>query len=139
MVHLYSLSGRPDVNLPEGWDAIPGARDCSAEACDFRDHYADLRKAGADRVYGLSSQNPAYRGELVDRPRLPFNMLSDENFALEEALSLPVLRAPGHKQLDARLTLVIRDGVIEHVFYPNFPPNTHGQQVLQWLTTYPEG
>jgi peroxiredoxin len=27
----------------------------------------------------------------------------------------------------------VRDGVIEHVFYPIFPPNQHAQQVLDWL------
>lgn len=133
VVYLYPLSGRPGVDLPEGWDSIPGARGCSTEACDFRDHFADLHGAGAERVYGLSSQAPGYQAELVERLRLPFTMLSDENFALGEALSLPVFAAPGHERLYARLTLVIRDGVIEHVSYPIFPPNTHGQQVLEWL------
>ena len=88
---------------------------------------------------GLSSQEPGYQAELVDRLRLPFAMLSDGNFAPGEALDLPVFTAPGRERLYACLTLVIRDGVIEHVFYPIFPPNTHGQHVLQWLTTYPEG
>ena len=58
IIYLYPLTGRPGVDLPEGWDAIPGARGCSTEACDFRDHFADLQRAGASRVYGLSSQNP---------------------------------------------------------------------------------
>lgn len=139
VVYLYPLSGRPGVDLPEGWDSIPGARGCSTEACDFRDHFADLRGAGAERVYGLSSQGPGYQAELVERLRLPFTMLSDQDFALGDAMGLPVFTAPGHERLYARLTLVIRDGVIEHVFYPIFPPNTHGQQVLEWLVANPEG
>jgi peroxiredoxin len=32
-----------------------------------------------------------------------------------------------------RLTLVISDGQIEHVFYPVFPPDTHAGEVLAWL------
>jgi GrxC family glutaredoxin len=36
-------------------------------------------------------------------------------------------------RLIKRLTLVIRDGVIEHVFYPVFPPNESAAQVLAWL------
>ena len=139
VVYLYPLSGRPGVDLPEGWDSIPGARGCSTEACDFRDHFADLRGAGAERVYGLSSQDPGYQAKLVDRLRLPFTMLSDQDFALGDAMGLPVFAAPGHERLYARLTLVIRDGAIEHVFYPIFPPNTHGQQVLEWLVANPEG
>jgi hypothetical protein len=32
-----------------------------------------------------------------------------------------------------RLTLVIRGGRIEHVFYPVFPPDQNPQVVLTWL------
>jgi peroxiredoxin len=32
-----------------------------------------------------------------------------------------------------RLTLVAREGVVEHVFYPVFPPDTHASLVLEWL------
>jgi peroxiredoxin len=72
VLYLYPLTGRPGVDLPAGWDEIPGARGCSTEACDFRDHFADLRAAGAGRVYGLSSQEPDYQAEVVERLRLPF-------------------------------------------------------------------
>ena len=137
VVYLYPLTGVPGVDLPAGWDEIPGARGCSTEACDFRDHFAELRQAGAARVFGLSSQDPAYQAEVVDRLRLPFAMLSDPELALADALELPTFAAPGHDRLYARLTLVVRDGRIEHVFYPIFPPNTHAQQVLAWLTAQP--
>ncbi len=33
-----------------------------------------------------------------------------------------------------RLTLVIRDGVIEHVFYPVFPPDRNAGDVVAWLS-----
>jgi peroxiredoxin/DNA-binding transcriptional MerR regulator len=137
VIYLYPLSGRPGVDVPEGWDAIPGARGCSAEACDFRDHHSELQEEGADRVYGMSSQDPEYQAELSARLRLPFVMLSDPDFALADALGLPTFTAPGHERLYSRLTLVIRGGRIEHVFYPIFPPNTHAQQVLDWLRAHP--
>jgi peroxiredoxin/DNA-binding transcriptional MerR regulator len=133
VIYLYPLTGRPGVDLPEGWDAIPGARGCSTEACDFRDHFAELREAGVDGVFGMSSQDPAYQAEVGERLRLPFPMVSDQSFALGDALSLPTFAAAGHDRLYARLTLVVRDGAIEHAFYPIFPPNTHAQQVLGWL------
>lgn len=133
VIYLYPLTGRPGVDLPEGWDAIPGARGCSTEACDFRDHFSELQSAGADRVFGMSSQDPAYQAEVVERLRLPFTMISDEAFHLANALGLPTFAAAGHDRLYTRLTLVLRDGVVEHVFYPIFPPNTHAQQVLTWL------
>ncbi|EYT52859.1 peroxiredoxin [Leucobacter sp. UCD-THU] len=137
VVYLYPLTGRPGVDLPEGWDAIPGARGCSTEACDFRDHFGDLLAAGAERVYGMSSQDPAYQAEVVDRLRLPFAMISDEGFALADALRLPTFAAAGHDRLYSRLTLIVRDGLIEHVFYPIFPPDAHARQVLDWLERTP--
>jgi peroxiredoxin/DNA-binding transcriptional MerR regulator len=137
VIYLYPLTGRPDVDLPEGWDSIPGARGCTSEACDFRNHHDDLRKAGVVAVYGLSSQDSDYQAEVVDRLRLPFTMLSDTEFQLEKALQLPTFSAPGQERLYSRLTLIIRDGRIERVFYPIFPPNTHAQQVLAWLSENP--
>ncbi|MGM1017116.1 MAG: MerR family transcriptional regulator [Actinomycetota bacterium] len=133
IIYLYPLTGRPGVDLPEGWDSIPGARGCSTEACDFRDHFDDLRDAGADRVYGFSSQSPEYQAEVVDRLHLPFPMISDPQMELGDALQLPTFAAPGHERLYSRLTLVVTDNVIEHAFYPIFPPNEHAQQVLGWL------
>jgi peroxiredoxin len=137
IIYLYPLTGRPGVDLPEGWDAIPGARGCSTEACDFRDHFADLRAAGASHVWGMSSQDPEYQSEVVERLHLPFAMISDPQFALADALNLPTFSAPGHDRLYSRLTLVVREGRIEHAFYPVFPPNTHAQQVLGWLHAHP--
>ena len=137
IIYLYPLTGRPGVDLPEGWDAIPGARGCSTEACDFRDHFADLQAAGAAQVWGLSSQDPDYQAEVVERLRLPFRMLSDPEFTVADSLNLPTFSAPGHERLYSRLTIVARDGRIEHVFYPIFPPSTHAQQVLDWLRAHP--
>ncbi|GAA1260941.1 redoxin family protein [Kitasatospora nipponensis] len=136
VVYLYPLTGRPDTDLPEGWDTIPGARGCTTEACDFRDHHGDLAELGVPRVFGLSSQPTDYQQEVVERLRLPFAMLSDPGFELAAALDLPTFEAAGSR-LYRRLTLVIRDGVIEHVFHPVFPPDQHARQVLHWLRGAP--
>lgn len=132
IIYVYPLTGRPDVDLPEGWDAIPGARGCTPEACDFRDHHTELLAAGASAVFGLSAQDPAYQAEVVDRLRLPFAMLSDQTLALAAALGLPSFSAAG-MTLYKRLTLVVTDGTIEHTFYPVFPPDQHATEVLNWL------
>lgn len=137
IIYLYPMTGDPSGELPDGWDAIPGARGCSTEACDFRDHHADLHTAGVSHVFGLSSQPPEYQAEVVERLHLPFAMISDVDFALADSLTLPTFSAPGHERLYSRLTLVINNGLIEHVFYPIFPPNTHAQQVLEWLRGNP--
>ncbi len=132
VLYLYPMTGRPGVAPPDGWDAIPGARGCTPEACAFRDHHADLLAAGAARVYGLSSQSTGYQREAVERLHLPFAMLADEPLALAGKLDLPTFSAAG-QTLYKRLTMIVRDGTVEHVFYPVFPPDRHAEQVLSWL------
>lgn len=136
VLYVYPLTGRPGTDLPEGWNSIPGARGCTAETCGFRDHFQDLLEAGAGRVYGLSSQDSGYQNEVVDRLGLPFDMLSDPTLELAATLGLPTFEAAGSR-LFKRLTLVVRDSVIEHVFHPVFPPDQHAEQVLAWLRENP--
>jgi len=134
VVYAYPRTGRPgEPQLTDDWDLIPGARGCTPEACGFRDHYAELTAAGAN-VFGLSTQSTADQEELAARLHLPFPVLSDESLALTQAMRLPTFRAAGQTLL-RRLTLVIRDGRVEHVWYPVFPPDRHAGEVLQWLLT----
>jgi peroxiredoxin len=55
---------------------------------------------------------------------------------LTRALDLPSFEVDGNT-LIKRLTLVIRDGRIEHVFYPAFPPDTDAENVLAWAAQNP--
>jgi peroxiredoxin len=133
VIYIYPMTGRPDVPLPDGWDDIPGARGCTAEACGFRDHLRELLGAGAGRVFGLSSQPVDYQREMADRLGLTYPVLSDEGFELARALSLPTFEASG-LVLYRRQTLVVHGGLIEHVFHPVPAPGEHAEQVLAWLT-----
>ena len=108
------------------------------EACGFRDHYAELRAAGAAGVYGLSSQSTAYQAELAERLGLPFEVLADTGHELAQALEFPTFNAGGQR-LYKRLTLIVADGRIEHAFYPIFPPDEHAAQVLDWLAAHAAG
>jgi peroxiredoxin len=136
VMYVYPMTGRPGVDLPPGWDDIPGARGCTPESTGFRDHHAELLAAGAAQVFGLSSQSSSYQAEAVDRLQLPFAILSDEPMALVDALGLPTFTVAG-ATLYRRLTMMVTGGVIEHVFYPVFPPDRHAQQVLDWLRAHP--
>ena len=73
---------------------------------------------------------------MSERLHLPFAVLSDAKFELCDALRLPTFEVEGTR-LVKRLTLVIRDGRIEHVFYPVFPPNESADEVLRWLRAHP--
>lgn len=114
---------------------IPGARGCTPQACGFRDHYQELLQFNV-AVFGLSTQRTEYQREMADRLHLPFEILSDADFNLCEALSLPTFEVEGMR-LVKRLTMIVRSGQIEHVFYPVFPPNESADQVLQWVRKAP--
>jgi peroxiredoxin len=131
VLFCYPRTGRPDQELPPGWNAIPGARGCTPEACGFRDAHAQFTELGV-RVLALSTQDTAYQREMAERVHLPFPVLSDESLELTRELRLPTFETSGLTLLK-RLTLVIDDGRIRHVFYPVFPPDGHAAEVLDWL------
>ena len=131
VIFAYPMTGQPGVALPPGWDAIPGARGCTPQNCAFRDAHAAFAALGAG-VFGLSTQSTAYQREMVERLHLPYPVLSDADFALTDALGLPTFEADGTRLL-RRATLIVRAGVIEHVFYPVFPPDRSADDVLAWL------
>jgi peroxiredoxin len=131
IVYVYPMTGTPGVPLVEGWDQIPGARGCTPESTGFRDHYQELTGLGAE-VFGLSVQDTAEQAEAAGRLRLPFPLLSDSGLMLARRLGLPTFKAGGVVRYK-RLTLVLKQGRIEHVFYPVFPPDQHAAEVLAWL------
>ena len=131
VLYCYPRTGRPDEPGPPDWDAIPGARGCTPQACSYRDHHSELRALGA-QVFGLSTQTTAYQQEMAQRLQLPYEVLSDAEFRLTEALGLPTFEADGMRLLK-RLTLLIRDERIETCFYPVFPPDADAEHVLAWL------
>ncbi len=129
LVFAFPWAGRPGEALPaDDWDAIPGARGCTAEACGFRDVHAELRALGLE-VVGLSAQSPARQLEVVQRLGLPYPLLSDERLELAGAMGLPTFAAAGRTLL-RRLTMLVRDGMVERVWYPVFPPDRHAERVL---------
>ncbi|HET7466884.1 MAG TPA: peroxiredoxin [Candidatus Dormibacteraeota bacterium] len=136
VIYIYPRTGRPDRPVPAEWDAIPGARGCTPESCGFRDHFAEITRLGAN-VFGLSTQHSDYQKEAAERLHLPFELLSDSDFALTDALRLPTFEFEGERLLK-RLTLIVRDGRVEHVFYPVFPPDQHAETVFAWLSSHQE-
>jgi peroxiredoxin len=152
VIYIYPRTGRPDQEVPPGWNEIPGARGCTPQSCAFRDHHEELKRAGAAQVFGLSTQDPAYQREAAERLHLPFELLSDAKLQLVTALKLPTFEVDGMK-LIKRLTLIARDRqiagtprlegaiwgarrgepAIVKVFYPVFPPDRNASEVLAWL------
>lgn len=133
VLYVYPRTGRPGLPLPEGWNEIPGARGCTPQTCAFRDHYQEVRAAGADHVFGLSTQDADDQREAAKRLHLPFPLLSDAEHRFGAALRLPSFEVEG-TVLWKRLAFVAEAGRIVKVFYPIFPPDRNARDVLAWLT-----
>jgi peroxiredoxin len=131
VVYCYPRTGVPDRDSPPGWDAIPGARGCTPQNCAFRDHYTQLQVLGAE-VFGLSTQTTDYQQEMAERLQLPFEVLSDADLELTNALRLPTFTY-GDWTLLRRMTLILREATIVKVFYPVFPPSADAGWVEAWL------
>ncbi len=132
VLYIYPRTGVPGVDLPPGWDDIPGARGCTPQSCSFRDHFAELKALGAAHVFGLSTQDTDYQREAAERLHLPFPILSDADLKFTRALKLPTFGVAGMTLLK-RMVLIVDDGVIGKVFYPVFPPDRSAAEVIDWL------
>jgi len=133
IVFIYPRTGAPGEVVPPDWDAIPGARGCTPQACSFRDNLPQLQSLGVTQLYGLSTQDTEYQREVHDRLHLPYDLLSDEKLELQSALNLPTFEWEGKKVI-RRLTLAIEEGgKIVKWWYPVFPPDSNVHQVIEWL------
>jgi peroxiredoxin len=132
VIYAYPRTGQPGQALPDGWDAIPGARGCTPQSCAFRDHSAELRDLEVAHLFGLSTQDSTYQREAAERLHLPFPLLSDEGLAFTKAAGLPTFETSGMVLLK-RLTMIVDDGRATKVFYPVFPPDRSADEVLGWL------
>jgi peroxiredoxin len=139
VVFAYPRTGRPDEpgDYRTEWNMIPGARGCTPQNCAIRDDHASFVALGVT-VYGLSAQSPDDQREAARRLHLPHRLLSDESGALREALSLPSFEWQGRPLL-RRLTMLLRDGVIEDVLYPVFPPDRAASVALARLSAPTRG
>jgi peroxiredoxin len=137
VVFAYPRTGRPGEESPggdAGWNAIPGARGCTPEACSFRDEITRFDALDA-RVFGLSTQDTDYQREAAERLHLPYPLLSDAGLRLTDALELPTFEVEGLR-LIRRLTLIVRDGRIADVVYPVFPPDRGAALALERIQAY---
>lgn len=128
---VYPWTGRPGVPNPPNWDDIPGAHGSTPQAEGFRNLAKALEELNAT-VFGISGQDTAWQREFADRAKLDFELLSDQGFALQKALSLPTFETGGVAYLK-RLTIALIDGRIARVYYPIAHPAAHAREICAWL------
>lgn len=131
VIYCYPMTGVPGVPLPPNWDQIPGARGCTPQSNAYKDAHPQFRSMGAD-VFGMSTQTTQYQQELAERLQLPFVILSDHQRQFQQALQLPTFVSEG-KTLLKRLSLIVKDGVIETVHYPVFPSDADANWAIGYL------
>ena len=120
--------------MSDEWNNTPGARGCTAEASSYRDNFSTLKELGVETVFGLSTQDTAFQKEAKERLGLPYELLSDEKLEFVKAMKMPIFEWEG-QPLIKRCTLALREGRVEHVWYPVFPPNENPAEVVEWLKT----
>ena len=131
VVYVYPRTGKPGVEPTATWDAIPGARGCTPQSCGFRDHADELRAHGL-KLAGLSAQPLVDQVELAERLGILHPVIADPELRMKDTLDLPTFEFEG-AELYRRVTLVLRAGLIEKVFYPVFPPDRNAEEVVAWL------
>src|ERR1700722_6879524 len=112
-------------------DDTPG---CTKEACAFRDHWDDFKKKGAV-VLGVSTDKVKAHDKFVEKFKLPFTLLSDEDKKIVEAYGVWGPKTfMGMKYTGTfRVTFLIGpDGKIKKI-WPKVKPAEHAEEVLAAL------
>ncbi|PZR30258.1 MAG: thioredoxin-dependent thiol peroxidase [Azospira oryzae] len=132
-VKLSSFKGKKVVLYFYPKDMTPG---CTAQACDLRDNYKALQKAGYE-VLGISTDTEKLHQKFIAKEKLPFTLLSDTDKSVHEKFGTWVEKSMyGRKYMGtARTTFVIDEkGVIEEVI-EKVDTKNHTSQILKTATT----
>jgi peroxiredoxin Q/BCP len=120
-VDLAKLKGKYVALYFYPKDDTPG---CTKEACDFRDSWTKLQKAGVT-VFGVSTQDNGSHKAFAEKHKLPFSLIPDEKGELAAKYKVPVVDGKAR-----RITYLIgKDGKIKHV-WPKVNPVGHASEIL---------
>jgi peroxiredoxin Q/BCP len=112
-------------------DDTPG---CTKEACAFRDGFTEFKKRGAV-ILGVSPDSVKSHDKFVEKFKLPFTLLADEEKKIVEAYGVWGEKSfMGREYLGVyRVTFLIGpDGKIKKI-WPEVKPDEHAQEVLAAL------
>ena len=93
------------------------AQGCTAEACDFRDNYQNLKTQGIE-VLGVSVDDEKSHQKFITKYELPFTLVADTDKAIVEAYGVWAEKSMyGKKYMGTnRTTFIINeDGCIAHI------------------------
>lgn len=104
---------------------------CTAEACNLRDHYDELRQAGY-AVLGVSTDSAKSHGGFALKHQLPYKLLVDTDRAMHESYGVWGEKSMyGRKYMDTKRTTFVIDenGIISKVI-DSVKAKTHHIQVM---------
>ena len=130
-ISLADLKGRNIILYFYPRDDTPG---CTKEACAFRDHFADFKKKGAV-VLGVSADPVKSHDKFVQKYKLPFTLLADEDRKIVQAYGVWGEKSfLGRKYMGIhRVTFLVGpDGRIKKI-WPQVKPEEHAEEVLKAL------
>ena len=106
---------------------------CTAQACNLRDNYSALRKAGYE-VIGVSVDNEKSHQKFIEKNNLPFPLIADTDKKLVEQFGVWGEKSMyGRKYMGTfRTTFIINEeGVIERIITPKeVKTKDHAAQIL---------
>jgi peroxiredoxin Q/BCP len=128
---LSELKGKNVVLYFYPRDDTPG---CTKEACGFRDHFAKFKERGAV-VLGVSTDSARSHDKFVEKFKLPFPLLADEDKKIVQAYGVWGEKSfLGRKYMGtSRVTFLIGgDGRIRKI-WPKVKPDQHAEEILAAL------
>ena len=105
---------------------------CTAEACDLRDHYQELKNAGYS-LLGVSADSQKKQLNFSDKYEFPFPLLADENKKVINAFGVWGLKKFMGKEYDGihRKTFIVDgEGKVERVI-DKVKTKAHAAQILE--------
>jgi len=107
---------------------------CTTEACNLRDNYAALRRAGYE-VVGVSVDSAASHQKFIAKHELPFPLIADTEKTLVETFGVWGEKSMyGRKYMGIfRTTFIINEeGIVERIFQPKeIKVKEHAEQILK--------
>jgi len=107
---------------------------CTVQACGLRDSSKDLAKLGV-KVLGVSTDSQKLLTKFVEKEKLNFTLLSDEDHAVADKYGVWGLKKfMGREYMGLhRMTFIIdREGKLRDIM-EKVNTKTHHEDVLQWI------
>ena len=129
-IRLSAYKGKKIVLYFYPKDSTSG---CTAQACNLRDNYSELRKAGYE-VIGVSVDNEKSHQKFIEKNNLPFTLIADTDKKLVEEFGVW-----GEKKLYGRAYmgtfrttfLINEEGIVERIITPKeVKTKEHASQIL---------